>query len=516
MLAIAAAFGTAPALAQQTISAAPDVTFAVTGFEVTGDNPLGADTTQSTLKPYIGPAENLTQLEQARQALAAAIRDAGLGLYRVTLPPQDAVGTIKLVVAKIPLVAVNVSGEKYFTEANIRASIPALVVGDTPDMRVVARNLEEANDNPAKHTTVKFGEAADGSGIEASIDVADKSPWSLTVGANNTGNPAEGGETRVLGYLQYANLFNLDQTLGFAYTTAPGDSGGIKQYGIYYKAPIYPWGGLVSASRSYSTTSSGALGSGQVITGAGTIDGIAYTQLFSPIGAYKSSVSVGIDDKLFRAPTIGTTDLTGGDVRSRPLSVAYTGNYEGSWGVNNFSVEFDHNISSGNHNDDEAYNANRVDARTDWNALRVNYTLGMPLYKGFALNVRVAGQFSSDALIQGEAFGIGGASSVRGAEERAVIGDSGASSSFEIYTPDLGANVRLLAFSDNGFVTRHDPVVGQSSRDQLQSLGVGLRWTYLQAAQFALDYGYITKGSQYPTIPSGTQRLHANLLYTFN
>jgi hemolysin activation/secretion protein len=338
----------------------------------------------------------------------------------------------------------------------------------------------------------------------------------VTLGANNTGDPAEGGEARVLAYLQYANLFNMDQTLGFAYTTAPSDSSGVKQYGLYYKAPIYFLGGVVSASHSYSTTSSGALGSGQVITGAGTIDGIAYTQLFSPIGAYKSSVALGLDDKLFRAPTIGTAELTGGDVRSTPISLAYTANYEGSWGTNNFSIEVDHNLTAGSHNDDESYNANRVGASNDWNALRVNYTLGVPLYRGFALNVRVVGQYSSDALIQGEEFGLGGASSVRGAEERAVIGDSGASSTFEIYTPNLGQNVRLLAFSDNGFVTRHDPVIGQSSRDQLQSVGVGLRWTYLQFAQFAIDYGYITKGSQYPTIPSGTQRIHANLLYTFN
>jgi len=514
-LALSAALAASPVLAQS-INAAPDATFEVTGFEVMGDNPLNADATQAALRPFVGPNQDIYKLEAAREALAEAIRSAGLGLYRVVLPPQDAVGTIKLTVTKIPLVAINVAGEKYFSEANIRASLPALVVGDTPDMRIVARDLELANDDTAKHTALRFGEAPDGSGIVANVDVTDKSPWSLTVGANNTGDPAEGGETRILAYLQYANLFNLDQTLGFAYTTAPNDTSGVKQYGIYYKAPIYAWGGVVSASHSYSTTSSGALGSGQVITGAGTIDGIAYTQLLSPIGAYKSSLALGLDDKLFRSPTLDQAQLTGGDVRSRPISLAYTGNYEANWGTSNFNIEIDHNLGSGSHNDEQSYNANRVGANNDWNALRVNYSLGVPLPRGFALNVRLVGQYSSDALIQGEEFGLGGASSIRGAEERAVVGDSGASSSLELYTPDLGYNVKLLAFSDNGFVTRHDPVVGQSSRDQLQSLGVGLRWTYLQSAQFALDYGYIVHGSEYPTIPSGTQRLHANLLYTFN
>ena len=126
VLALAAAFGPLPSYAQQLSSAPPEASFTVTGFDVTGDNPIGADRTQEVLKPFLGPQTSITNLEAAPRALAEAIRSAGSGLYRVVLPPQEVTGTVHLVVAKIPITAVTVTGEKYFSEGNIRASVPSL------------------------------------------------------------------------------------------------------------------------------------------------------------------------------------------------------------------------------------------------------------------------------------------------------------------------------------------------------------------------------------------------------
>ncbi len=517
VLALASAFGAAPACAQTTLSTpAPEASFTVTGFDVTGDNPIGDAQAQAVLQPYLGAQTDISRLEAARRALADAIRNANVGLYRVVLPPQEVNGIVKLVIAKIPVTAVTVSGEHYFSEGNIRASVPSLTAGDTPNMTHVERDLEQANDNPAKHTTVKFAEDPTGQGISADLHTEDKNPWSFTVGANNTGTSSQGGEARVFGYLQYANLFDRDQVLGLAYTTSPSNPDEVKQYGIYYKVPLYSWGGFISASHSYSSTSTGALGSGQTITGAGDITGIAYTQLLQPIGSYKSSVAVGLDDKLFKSPVLEGIGEIGGPVRSRPISLAYVANYNSTWGTVGFNLEVDHNITSGASNDNAAYTANRADATPNWNALRGGFNLSAPIYRGFSIAARVLGQYSSDALIQGEQFGLGGASSVRGAPERVVIGDSGISSSLELYSPEIIYNLRVLVFTDAGYVTRKDPVPGQSKDDQLQSVGLGLRWNYAQSAQVAVDWGYLTRGSSYPNIPAGSNRVSANLLYTFN
>ena len=505
------------ALWAQTNSAGapPEASFTVSRFEVTGDNPLDAARTQEILKPYLGAQQGIAGLESARAALDAAVRAAGFSLYHVTLPPQDTIDVIRINVGRVKIVHVEVRGQKYFDEANIRASVPALVAGETPDIRAVARDLEIANDDPAKHTTLGLKGSDTDDGIDAVLQTADRDPLSLTVGYNTSGNDDQGGRGRVVGYLQDANLFGLDQVAGLAYTTSPSEPDQVKQYGVYYKAPIYNWGGAFSASYSYSSVSTGALGSGQVVTGAGRTTGVSYTEYLYPIGSYRSSVALGFDDKLFVSPVINGATAPGGDVRSRPVSATYVASYTPSWGTLSLNLEYDKNLNSGAYNTDASYSANRFGATNDWDALRLVGSVAVPFAHGWAFSSVVRGQYSSDPLIAGEQFGLGGAASIRGAEERAVTGDSGVAATVEIYTPELYTGLRLLGFSDNGYIERHDPVAGETSHETLQSVGVGLRYSWQNAAQVSVDYGYITHGSRYPSVPTGSSRVHANLTYTF-
>jgi hemolysin activation/secretion protein len=91
------------------------------------------------------------------------------------------------------------------------------------------------------------------------------------------------------------------------------------------------------------------------------------------------------------------------------------------------------------------------------------------------------GQYTEDALIQGEQFGIGGWNSVRGFLEREVASDRGFSGSLEFYTPNIAPrrigidNLRLLIFYDAGVVLRNDPVPGDITRQSIAGAGLGLR-----------------------------------------
>ncbi|MGA2552757.1 MAG: ShlB/FhaC/HecB family hemolysin secretion/activation protein [Burkholderiaceae bacterium] len=492
-----------------------EISFTVTRFEVTGENPLSASTTDETLKPYLGVQHGLAGLESARRALDSALRNAGYSLYRVTLPPQTTVNVIRLVVTRILLTGLETTGQKYFSSANILAGVPALAVGQSPDMREVARQLEIVNDNPDKHVTLGLKESDSGDGIVGTLETSDRNPLSFTAGYNNTGLDDQGGRSRIAGYLQYGNLFDLDQSIGVAYTTSPNDPSQVKQYGVYYRAPIYSWGGVVTASHSYSSVSTGALGGGTVITGAGTTTGLAYTEYLYPVGNYKSSISLGVDDKLYESPVIDGISVPGGDVRSRPVSLTYVATYQPNWGSLTYNVEYDKNLGSGASDTDAAYAANRAGATRDWDALRLYSSFSMPLVGGWSTAAILHGQYATQPLIAGEQFALGGAQSIRGAEERAVTGDSGASVSLEIYTPELAENLRLLAFSDNGYLIRHDVQPGETGHETLESVGLGLRWSYQRSAQLALDYGYITKGARYPSVPAGTSRVHVNLTYTY-
>jgi hemolysin activation/secretion protein len=226
-------------------------------------------------------------------------------------------------------------------------------------------------------------------------------------------------------------------------------------------------------------------------------------------------LALGLDNKLFRAPEIGGIVLPSGDVRSRPYSLIYVGSYQPAGMSVGFTVEYDRNSAGGSYNTDAAYSANRIGASNRWETYKAGYSINAPLFAGWGMSAVFHGQYSPDALIPGEQFGLGGSTSVRGAPERAVTGDTGISTSIELLTPELTENLRALVFTDSGFVTRYDIQPGETAKDGLQSAGLGLRWSWHQSASLSLDYGRITRGSHYPAVPTGSSRVEANLLYRF-
>src|SRR6185295_8975553 len=96
------------------------------------------------------------------------------------------------------------------------------------------------------------------------------------------------------------------------------------------------------------------------------------------------------------------------------------------------------------------------------------------------------GQYTKDALVSGEQFGLGGPDSVRGYQLREVSNDRGYSTQAELYTPDFARKfglsdsykARALAFYDWGSAQRNKAVAGDLVRDSISSIGLGVRLTY--------------------------------------
>ena len=72
----------------RTVQEAP-AEIVVRGFQVQGDDPLGAGQSMRVLAPFIRQPATLELLESAAAAYEQALRDRGFGLYRVALPPQE-------------------------------------------------------------------------------------------------------------------------------------------------------------------------------------------------------------------------------------------------------------------------------------------------------------------------------------------------------------------------------------------------------------------------------------------
>jgi hemolysin activation/secretion protein len=484
-----------------------EASFSVTGFVVEGENPLSEALTESALTPYVGLHHGIERLQQAATALETVLRSQGFGFYRVVLPPQDIGGVIKLQMFRFTLGKVVVKGNQVFTNDNILRSLPQLAAGSSPNTYQLARDLSLANESPSKRANVTFKQGEVPDTIDAAVEVADSKTLAGFVTLNNTGSDST-GYNRLTAGISHTNLFDRDQQGTVTYTTSPSDPGRVHQYGGYYRAPIYDWGGMLSVYYTRSSVSSGIVANSINVTGQGEFAGVQYAHYFAPRGDFRSFLTVGLDDKNFINDKI--TTLAGAalfpNYRTRPLTVSYTGRFEKKWGLWGYNVDYARNLELGGGMDTASYVANRAGASPNWSALRYGADLTVPLPSNWLLNTRLRGQFSSDSLVPGEQFGIGGAQSVRGLTERVLAGDSGVQGNLEFWTPALAENTRALLFYDFGQLRRHNDTVVPSAT--VTSFGAGLRWSKGNSWSASLDFAHVLSGDG--NLPAGTSRNRAH------
>lgn len=487
--------------------------FVIKGFDITGDNPLPEGEVSRILAPYLRADATLDTLQKATAALEAALKERGFALHRVALPPQEVGQSVTLNIVKFVIGKVAVDGNVRLSEANIRASLPELAEGRAPNFKTLAVQTTIANESQGKRVQIALKESEEADKIDARIVVKEERPWNFAASVSNAGSSSTGQDRFTLSG-GHSNLWDLDHQFTAAYTTSLENRSAVRQLGLNYRAPLYRLGGVLGLSYTRSDLA-GDFGSFKS-TGAGRTAGLSYSQYLPPDGGYRGTIEVGLDEKQFDVTEINGIPLPGQSVRKTlPLSLGYTARIESDsvvWGYN-ANVAF--NVPIGGANDLLAYQSedSRV-TTTHWRALRAGANYATGVFGNWLWSLRGQVQYSPDALISGEQFGLGGASSVRGTTERPMAGDSGALVSTELTTPELMSGLRLIGFVDAGWLSNNQPgSSGKPSSDGLSSVGLGLRYV---APNYSLtaDFGRIVTGSSVPTLAnssmpqSGDQKLH--------
>lgn len=502
-------------------ASAPATVFAIKGFKVIGDNPLGDGDTSRVLAPFLRANATIETLQQATAALETALREKGFGLHRVALPPQEVGDTVTLSIVKFTISKVAIEGRSIYDESNIRRTLPELREGETPNFKTLAVQTAIANENPNKQIQLGIKEADEPDKIDATITVKEQRPWTFGLSASNAGSDSS-GKDRVTVTGGHTNLFNLDHQFVGAYTTSLERAKDVKQLGLSYKVPVYTLGGVIGASytRSDVVGNFGTFNS----TGAGHTLGLSYTHYLAPEGGRRSYITAGIEDKVFDASKINDIVVPGQfDRRSRPVTVGYTARTETDTSVWGYNVDLAVNTGGGDNNDLASYQSEdpRI-TTTRWKALRANASYLAPVFGAWTLGVRGQAQYSPDVLISGEQFGLGGAASVRGTSlERPISGDKGLAASIELSTPDIAPGLRFLGFVDAGWLGNNSPNgTSKPSSDRIASAGLGLRYGNGPFTVSA-DYGRLVKGSRVPLAfnsaapQKGDDRFYVNVSVRF-
>lgn len=510
-------------MAQQAMPEATGATarFPIKGFEVLGENPLSKEESLRVLAPFIGPDGTLVTLQKATAALEAELKARGFALLRVSLPPQDVGDKVTLQVVKFVIGKVTVEGQSRYGETNIRASLPELREGQAPNFRVLAIQTAIANESQGKQVQVALKESEEADKIDARLLVSESRPLHFSASLSNTGSEST-GQDRLSLIASHANLFDLDHQFSVAYTTSLERVKDVKQLGLNYRIPLYRRGGVIGLAY----TSSDVVGNFGTFnsTGAGQTLGVNYSHYLEPDGGRRSHVTLALDRKLFNASMVNDVPVPGQLERgSRPLTLGYTVRVESDTAVWGYNADLAVNLPGSTGNNLASYQSEDLRISNEhWKLIRGGANYLTSFASDWTWGIRGQFQYSADALISGEQFGLGGSSSVRGTGERAIAGDSGLFASLELSSPELAPGLRGMGFLDAGWLRNNNPdaSANKPGLDRLVSVGLGMRFVWGSYAVTA-DWGRLIAGSVLPVtsganIPqSGDQKLHINLSASF-
>ena len=512
-----------------------DASFDIVRFQIEGNSILPAQRTQELVAPFVGQRRNYGDVQKALEALEGEFRRLGYGTVQVYVPEQElTTGVVRLQVSEGVIGKVTITGNKYFNDANVRASLPDLKEGSAPNMRKLSENVQLSNENPAKQVEVTLGVSEEEGKVNARVEVKEEDPDRLYLTLDNTGTKASGKHRLGVAY-QNANLGNSDQVLTLAYTTALDPPGGMKILGnrvlpwqdgngvkvdifsIGYRLPLYALGDSIDFIYGNSSTdtpsTSPTLGTGLGINGKGEVFGFRYNHIFPRAGEYTSRLVFCLDYKYMNSrcaingnPTpfgiAGCTPHT-----FRPVSATYSGQWQKPGQAIDFNVGVVHHLfpmgsrfvyAAAPGGDDRYSAASGYQTKDEFTALRFGGSYTTALAGDWLLRIAASGQHANNALPAGERLGVAGSTAVRGFLERAVSVDRGYFANLEGYSPDIAAslglpgNLKWLVFYDFAQGSNLNPSVNQ--KVNIASLGVGLRYNINKDVSARLDIARVMDG----------------------
>ncbi len=508
-----------PAPQPELASAGP--TFEIKRYELSGNTLLSAERIQAIIAPYTGTQRSLADVQKAQAAVETAYRDLGYSAIQVQLPEQNITsGTIQFRVLQPKVGKVILDGNLKFDAANVRASLPTIKEGQIPNSSDIARNLQITGEHPVKKTTVLLRTSDNPEIIDVNVKIDDERPWRFVASLDNTGNSDTGYLRSAFGF-QHTNLFNRDHTGSFQYVTSPSNPSKVTIFGAGYHVPFYGLNSAVDVYAGYSSVNSGVVQGLFNVSGSGTTFGAKWHYFLPKWAGIDHKLSAGMDYRAFHNNvTIGGVGLVP-DVTIHPASLGYTGVYRGAASEVNFNLTVSTNIPGGNDGGAADFARSRANATDRYVIYRTGVGFQTTFAQDWQARAAVTGQYTRDALVSGEQFGLGGPDSLRGFLVREISNDRGVTSQLEMYTPELAPKVglpekfrlRVVGFYEYGQVWRNKALPGEVANKAASDAGLGLRLNYGKAVSVRFDVANILNPAG--TRQRGENRISAGMALVF-
>ncbi|MES2344451.1 MAG: ShlB/FhaC/HecB family hemolysin secretion/activation protein [Chlamydiota bacterium] len=429
----------------------------------------------------------------------------------VMVPEQEVTdGVLHVVIVESKVGKVTAKGGNYFSPARMQNKFH-LHEGDLINTDDLLSTVAWVNQNPFRQTNIVFSPGSNSSTTDIEIITNDRTPLRVYIGGDNTGNHYTGRNRWYAGF-NWGDVFGLDQTLSFQYTTS-SDFHDFQGYTANWTIPL-PWRNILTFFGGYSQVHPDISRFGNTHIKSKGWSAQASVRYVIPFGKtygiFLQNFQAGYDYKA----TNNSLEFNGSEVETHVAHVSqFLASYYAAYtpGPHKINADIDIYFSPGNWFGDENKKAfNRLERGAKTSYIYTRLALGDEfLFSKYNFGVYALGraQFSSSTLVPSEQFGLGGYDTVRGYEQRVVNYDNAFNANLEIRAPSFsllklfGAKYRtdtltFLAFIDYGIGWPHDQqgVDSQNHLDpksqNLLGIGPGLRYKIGPWFYARVDYGF--------------------------
>jgi len=468
---------------------------------------------------YLGKPVTMKLLDEINQEVVRYYRDHDISVVDSFMPQgQDITeGTLHVVVLTGKLDKIRVEGAHYFNEARMVSQL-RLKVDETLSTDTMRDDLKWLNNNPYRKVNIVLERGKTTGKTNVVLKVEDRLPVRVYAGVEDSGTRLVDTNRWLTGF-NWGNVFGWEHQLAYQYTSS-FKYGKLKSHSLNYLAPL-PWRHTLTFSGAHSTARPDTTASGFNLSGRSwQLSGRYQIPLDSE--KLRQQISFGVDFKR------SNNDLEFGSLRvfnNFTNIVQFVADYqaglEDSLGYTSLETVLNYSPGElGKDNTDQAYNASRAGASSDYFYSHINLDRVTRLPGKFSLVQDLKLQWANTNLLANEQLGVSGYQSVRGYDDYQFTGDRGVVLRNEIRTPSQSImqltrhpgyqdSFQLLAFLDYGYIEYVNELPGESGTD-LMSAGLGIRYAFEPYISLRADYGIQLKSLL--TDSQNDRRLHFNVI----
>jgi hemolysin activation/secretion protein len=388
---------------------------------------------------------------------------------------------------------VRVEGNRFFADKIMLRQVSTAPGDELVESRLLG-DIDRINQNPFRQVDLIYARGEEAGTTNLILNVRDTRPERMYAGYEDTGNE-ETGLGRVIAGFNLGNLWGDDHQASYQYTRST-DFDRLQAHSASYSV-LLPWHDTINVFGDWSEAKAQSDAGLFDLVGTTWQVGARYTIPLPIMGAYSQSLTAGVDYKWSNNDlAFGGTQVFNSPANIAQGMVSYAGSRTDPNGSSEGSITFFLSPGGiGGFNNDRDFAVQRSGTSAAYHYLQATFARLERLPHDYTLSLTALGQFSTDRLLPSEQFGLGGAGSVRGYDERIVNGDGGISEQLELRSPSLHLlgkvpdRTQFLLFFDAGRDWVRDPIAGE--RDYtFAAAGPGVRMNIGQHGTIKADYGW--------------------------